>query len=109
MTQKTIPNYQAARFPNKQVAGTVYDAVQELIYHDVECDLSAYRLKHKNTWHVVVIGEKPSNSLHVELEAQLTNGTLVTLDSYLLYELLARRLEASQLGPWVEGHYREDE
>jgi hypothetical protein len=109
MTQQSLPYYQAARFPNKKEAGTVYDAVQALIYADIDCDLSAYRFKLNTTWHVVVIGEKPSDKLHVDIEAQLTNGTLVTLDSNVLYELLARRVEAIQLGPWVEGHYSEDD
>jgi hypothetical protein len=109
MAQDALPYYQAARFKNKTAAGVVYDAVQELIYNDVDCDLSAYRLKLNTAWHVIVIGEKPSDKLHVNIEAQLTNGTLVTLDSDVLHELLTRRVEAIQLGSWVEGHYQSPE
>jgi hypothetical protein len=109
MTQQSLPYYQAARFKNKTTAGVVYDAVQKLIYLDIDCDLSAYRLKHKKSWHVVVIGEKPSDKLHVDIEAQLTNGTLVTLDADVLFELMDRRQYAIQFGPWVEGHYHTSE
>lgn len=56
-------------------------------------------------WYVVVIGEKPSDGLHVQIEAQLTNGRLVTLDHDYLLALMQRRGQAIQLGPWVEGHY----
>lgn len=83
--------------------------MQDIIYKDVDCDLSAYRIKLKGTWHVVVIGEKPSDSLHVAIEALLTNGTLVTVDPDIVLYLLARREEAALLGPWVEGHYSSPE
>lgn len=109
MTQNTLPYYQAARFKAKLEAGVVYNAVQELIHKDIDCDLSAYRFKRETTWHVVVIGEKPSDKLHVEIEAQLTNGTLVTLDTEVLAYLMDRRGEASLLGPWVERHYSSPE
>ncbi len=103
-----VPYYQAARFKNKTAAGTVYNVVQDLIYQDVDCDLSAYRVKLGNSWHVVVIGEKPSDSLHVQIEAQLTNGVLVSLGEDALLYLQDRRAEATQLGSWVEAHYTEE-
>src|SRR5947209_19036793 len=87
MTQEPLPYYQAARFANRHHAGTVYTVVQALIYQEKDCDLSAYRLKIKGVWHVIAIGEKPSDSLHVQIEAQLANGTLVTLDHDLLHAL----------------------
>lgn len=105
MAQDTLPYYQAARFKTKLEAGIVYIAVQKLIFIDTDCDLSAYRFKRGNIWHVVVIGEKPSDKIHVDIEAQLTNGTLVTLDKDVLSELMDRRQWAIQLGPWVERHY----
>jgi hypothetical protein len=76
-----------------------------------DCDLSVYRYKsmRKNMWHVVVVGEKPPVSLHIAIEAQLTNGTLTTLDTDELTYLMERRSEAIQLGPWVEGHYHHSE
>jgi hypothetical protein len=102
-----VPYYQAACFKNKTAAGTVYTAVQDLIYLDVDCDLSVYRVKLGNSWHVVVIGEKPSNTLHVQIEAQLTNGVLASLGEDALLYLQDRREQAIQFGPWVEGHYSE--
>lgn len=109
MAQDAIPYYQAARFKNKKAAGAVYIVVQEFIYQDIDCDLSAYRIKLGNVWHVIVIGEKPSEGLHVEIEAQLTNGVLVTVDSDTLLFLMRRRGQAGQLGQWLEVHYSDDE
>jgi hypothetical protein len=78
--------------------------VQELIYYDIDSDLSACRIKLNNAWHVIVIGEKPLDSLHVEIEAQLTD-VLVTVEAEMLLYLMARRGQAIQLGPWVKAHY----
>lgn len=111
-TTINAPYYQAARFPSKQKAGETYFPLQQMIYEvKNECDLSVYRYKsmRKNMWYVVVVGEKPPDSLHVAIEAQLTNGTLTSLDADELTYLLARRSEAIQLGPWVEGHYQQSE
>jgi hypothetical protein len=104
-----VPYYQAARFPNKRAAGVVYSVVQDILYQDVDCDLSAFRLKHEGTWYVVVIGEKPSDSLHIAIEALLTNGVLGSLPENLLRYLQGRRAQATQLGSWVEAHYEEGE
>ena len=100
-----VPYYQAARFHNKKAAGAVYSVVQDIIYQDVDCDLSAYRLNDAGTFFVVVIGEKPSDSLHIAIEALLTNGVLVSLGEDQLLYLQDRREQAIQLGSWVEGHY----
>ncbi len=109
MAQDAIPYYQAARFKNKSAAGAVYIVVQDLIYQNIDCDLSAYRIKLHSVWHVIVIGEKPSERLHIAIEAQLTNGVLVTVDSDTLLFLMRRRGQAIQLGPWIEAHYSDDE
>ena len=103
-----VPYYQAARFHNKKAAGAVYSVVQDILYQNVDCDLSAYRIRHEGNWYVVVIGEKPSNSLHIAIEALLTNGILSSLPENLLNYLQDRRTEATQLGSWVEGHYSEE-
>ncbi len=79
--------------------------MQDLIYKDVHCDLSAYRLRHEGVWLVIVVGEQPPGSLHVAIEAQLTHGTLVSLEMDIVQRLMERRGQAIQLGPWVEGHY----
>jgi hypothetical protein len=101
-----IPYYMAARFPSEKNAGEVYFPLQLFIFEAKnECDLSIYRFKHVDTWYVVVIGEKPRDSIHAVVEAKLTNGTLTTLDAEILSYLMQRRSEAIQLGPWVEAHY----
>ena len=102
--------YQAARFHNKKAAGAVYSVVQDILYQNVDCDLSAFRfrLKGERTFIVVVIGEKPPDSLHIALEALLTNGVLVSLSDDQLHSLQDRRAEATQLGSWVEAHYTEE-
>ena len=108
MTQKETPYYLAARFPNEQKAGATYFPLQQMIFiAKDECDLSVFRFKstRNNTWYVVVIGEKPPDSLHITIEGQLTNGILTTLDADVLTYLMGRRSEAIQFGPWVEAHY----
>ena len=74
------------------------------------CDLSAYRIRIEGVWHVVVLGEKPPDALHVRIEAELTNGgVLVSVREDVLRFLRNRREEASELGSWVEGHYEHPE
>jgi hypothetical protein len=100
------PYYQAARFASKEKAGAVYFPPQQIIFEAKDvCDLSVYRFALAGVWHVVVIGEKPSDTLHVQIEAQLTNGVLVSLKKDMLLYLQDRREQAIRLGPWVEGHY----
>jgi hypothetical protein len=100
---------QAARFASKTKAGEIYFQLQKLLYEEKDdCDLSAYRFQIIEGWHVVVIGEKPSDTLHVRIEAFLSHGTLTNLTSArpdVIAYLQGRRLQASQLGPWVEFHY----
>ena len=108
MIQEQAPYYLAARFQNEQRAGAVYFPLQQYIFTvKDDCDLSVFRFKstRNNTWYVVVVGEKPPDSVHVTIEARLTNGTLTTLDADVLTYLMGRRSEAIQLGPWVELHY----
>src|SRR5712692_11568985 len=105
MTQKPPPYYQAAHFANKTQAGQVYTPLQQLVFEEQEsCDLSVYRVKITEGWHVVVLGERPRNDLHLRIEALLTNGTLVTLRSDVLDYLQDRRAQVTQLAPWVERH-----
>ncbi len=102
------PYYQAARFPNKEKAGTTYFPIQQILFEaQDECDLSCYRLRLEGAWHVVVLGEKPPDTLHVRIEAELTKGgVLVTIRKDALDYLQDRRAKAILLGPWVEVHYQ---
>lgn len=98
--------YQAARFPGLAIAGATYFRLQQMVYEAQEdVDLSVYRLKIADMWHVVVLGEKPPEELHIRIESELTNGTLVTLRDDALRYLRERRARATLLGPWVERHY----
>ena len=100
------PYYQAARFDNKAKAGGVYTPLQQMIFEEQEqCDLSAYRIKITEGWHVVVVGERPPESLHLRIETLLSHGTIVTLRPDVLGYLQARRAQASHIAPWVEVHY----
>ncbi len=108
MIQDTTPYYQAARFASKAKAGQVYTPLQEIIFQE-DCDLSAYRIRITEGWHVIVLGEKPSDQLHQRIEALLTNGTLVNLRSDVLAYLQRRRARAEKIAPWVEVHYQHEE
>ena len=105
------PYYQAARFPNKAAAGTAYMPLQALVYKQNNYSLSVYRFKITSGWHVVVLGEKPSEALRVQIEALLTKGTLVSFESRpdVLAYLQRRQARASQIAPWVEAHYQHPE
>ena len=106
MEQDQLPYYQAARFSTKQQAGDAYGKAQAVLWRAVDSNLSAYRfLRNGTEWHVLVIGERPGERVHLELEAIFTTGTLVTLPSEVLLSFLARRRSQTRLGPWVEGHY----
>ncbi len=98
--------YQAARFTGLDKAGVTYVRLQEMVFEaQDDVDLSVYRLKIADVWHVVVLGEKPPEELHVRIEAELTNGVLVTLREDALRYLQDRRARATQIAPWVERHF----
>jgi hypothetical protein len=105
MTQDASFTWQHA-FPLKRQQEQIYTPLQQIVYDEQDtCDLSVYRLKLNDVWHVVVLGEKPSDVLYQRIEALLTNGTLVTLRPDALQYLQARRAQATLLAPWVEAHY----
>ena len=113
MTQEPMPYYQAARFPNKAAAGAVYIPLQTLVFEEQnECELSVYRLKITQGWHVVVLGETPDDTLHQQIEALLSKGTIVNLHHErpdVIDYLQSRRAQARHIAPWVEGHYQHSE
>jgi len=99
---------QAARFASKKAAGEAYLPIQALIFDERNnCDLSAYRIKLNEGWHVIVLGEQPADAINQRIELLLTKGVLVNLrairpDAFLF--LLNRRAEANKIAPWVELH-----
>jgi len=104
------PFYQAARFPSKEAAGSIYFPLQQMVFaaHE-DCDLSVYRIRHEGVWLVVVLGEPPPKALHLRIEAELTKGILVTLREDVLRFLQARRSQVAPFAPWVELHHHEEE
>ena len=103
-----LPRYHhAARFAGDDPAGAAYGAAEDAIYvHAGDVDLSAYRFLLDRIPHVVVLGDPPPTELHDELRAILSTGEPATVPEDVLKLLNARRQEAIQAGPWVEGHYR---
>jgi hypothetical protein len=103
-----LPRYhQAARFPGEAPAGVAYFAAQVAVAaHAGDVDLSAYRFQLNAVSHVVVLGDPPPTALHDELRAILATGEPATVPEDVLRLLNARRAGATELGPWVEVHYR---
>ncbi len=103
----------AARFAGKQEAGNVYTSLQDMVHEERNrCDLSVYRIKITEGWHVIVLGETPPEPLHLRIEAALTHGTLVNLRSTrpdVISYLSDRRARIAPLAPWIEQHYHTDE
>lgn len=95
----------AARFQDQHDAGRVYQNVQETIF-DAKCDLSVYRLQLDSVWHVAALGVPPPSDVDREIREQLAKGELTRLPDVVLGALLARRAQATRIGPWVEGHYQ---
>jgi mRNA-degrading endonuclease RelE of RelBE toxin-antitoxin system/PHD/YefM family antitoxin component YafN of YafNO toxin-antitoxin module len=100
------PYYRAARYPGEDVAGIVYNQAQELIY-TTPCDLSAFRLQLRSVWHVALLGSQPPAELADHIDQLLSTGEPITLPEDVLTYLTTRRARATEIGPWVEGHYRQ--
>lgn len=95
----------AAKFSGEQTAGKAYFRLQELIYGP-ECDISAYRFKIKDVFHVAIVGEHPGETLDRQLQGALGLGEAVSLDERTLDFLSRRRAQQSSQGFWVEHHHR---
>ena len=113
MPDHTTLYCQSARFASKAAAEAVYLPLQSLVFEEqTKCELSVYRLKITEGWHVVVLGERPPAVVQEQIEALLTQGTLVNLPhdrpDVVVY-LQTRRAQATHLAPWVEGHYHTSE
>jgi hypothetical protein len=97
------PYTRAARFPDERSSGRVYRRAQGAIF-TADCDLSAFRFRWKDAWHVAVIGAPPSPDLDARLAALLATGEPIDLPPTLRAYLLQRRAQATLFGPWVERH-----
>lgn len=98
---------EAARFPTKPISGLAYFTIQEITFkaHD-QVDLSVYRLQLENLWNVAVLGTLPPEEVKGQIDYILEKGEAVTLPEQVINALVERRKQATQLGPWVERHYR---
>jgi hypothetical protein len=88
-----------------RLSGRIYQKLQRAIFESA-CDLSVYRFKFDDAWHIVVLGETPPTALEEKLTALLASGDPVSLPLEVANALAVRRSEAIRFGPWVEGHYR---
>jgi hypothetical protein len=100
------PYSKAARFAGEKSARKAYFQAQEVIFQDTESELSAFRITLNAIYHVAVLGEQPSEKTDQEITRILAQGMMTTLPPEVLSALNARRLQMSQAGEWVEGHYR---
>lgn len=96
-----------ARFSHEQPAGRTYFRIQQALFrtgHDN--DVSAFRFRLNQVWHVAVLGDPPPTPLAKRLEALLSAGEPATLPEQILDSLKQRRAQVQGIGHWVEGHYR---
>jgi hypothetical protein len=100
-----LPYFQAARFRGERPAGRAYFRAQEAI-RDAECDVSVFRVRLEQDWHVAVLGQTPPESLDRSLRRILAWGEPTTLPDDILQQLRERRTQATKLGPWIERHAR---
>src|SRR5687768_9113720 len=96
-----IPYLRAARFTGERPAGQAYFQVQEAMYTAEPNDLSAYRLRLREVWHVAVLGEPPPADLGQRIDAILAAGEPVTLPDDVVTALAERRAQTIRQGPWT--------
>ncbi len=104
--QVTLPEYyQAAGFQDEQRSVEAFFQAQDAIFA-VAFNVSAYRIQRNQLWLVAVLGETPPQEFAQRIQSILSTGEPVTLPPDILTFLNQRRIQASGLGDWVEGHYR---
>lgn len=87
-------------------ARTLYQVVREIIHRN-EVNLSAFHLPPPilpDFWYIVVIGDRPSETVHKQIMNTLTGGSVTTIPYELLMELFARKIEENKKGTWREHH-----
>ncbi len=102
-----LPAYhQVARFPDERSAGEAYARTQALLYERDDVELSAYRFLLNAVYHALVLGDPPPRDVHDGLRTIFAAGQPAVVPEDVLKLFNVRRREATQAGPWVEGHYR---
>ena len=69
-------------------------------------DLSAYRLRLREVWHVAVLGEPPPPDLDERITTILAAGEPAILPAEVMTALTERRAQSIRQGPWVQRHFR---
>lgn len=99
------PFFRAVKYEREVVAARTYFQVQEIVF-DSDCDLSVYRFQLRGISHVAILGAKPPLEVDAKLQSTMKDGVPVALPSEVVKALLKRRSQATNMGPWVERHYR---
>ena len=97
----------AAKFQAEPVSRRAYFTAQDAIKKHQDNDLSVYRFQLTGVFHVAVLGVTPPEPLEQQLRQILATGAPATLPENIVALLFARRIQATQHGPWIERHYRE--
>ena len=104
--QEPTPYLRAARFAGEHPAGQAYFQLQDTISTAEPNDLSVYRLRLRQDWHVAVLGNPPPPELDARITAALAAGEPVTFPAEVVAALAGRRAQAIRHGPWTERHVR---
>lgn len=86
--QESKSYYRAARFTGERLEGKAYLQIQGLNF-GIEGDISAYRFKIKDVFHVAVVGDVPDEDLDSKLQMALAPGETVCFEEPLLNHLIA--------------------
>ncbi len=106
VSEPSSPYYLAVTFSQERRARQAYDQTQELLF-ETECELSAFCFYVGPTWYVAIVGEAPPPALETQFKHLLRRGESTTLPPDVIEQLQQRRAQATQIGPWVERHYRD--
>ncbi|GEM_PF-966528 len=96
-----------SKFQAEPVSRRAYFTAQSTIKKHWDNDLSVYRFQLSGVFHVAVLGLTPPVPLEQQLRLILATGDPATLPENIVALLFARKIQASQHGPWIERHYRE--
>lgn len=103
MSDQLAIYYDASVFPDELLSGKAHKQLTTLIFSH-ECTLSVYRLRMNSSWYVIVIGERPMQSLCESIHGILKRGRSVQLEEELLLYLLQRSIAKRKEGD-SECHY----
>ncbi len=110
-----LPFYLAATFRTREEAQEPYTRAQQMIEHDEDVELSAFRFERRphdptqpplpRPWYVVVLGDAPPEPTQQQFQDILGAGELTQLSLETIVTLAKRRESETKKGSWVEGHH----